>query len=141
MDRIERLFELYKQVLLAHIQTKTVEPLFHEKSEAFYELLFDVFHTISEKRQDNETDEPGDCDILIQETYDNIEEARKIVEEMVKENNSIGMDNLLRGLSDKLEFACGNARAFIEEEKEEEPKNESEPMDKPINKNRIPKPY
>lgn len=116
---MNRLFELYKQVLLAHIQTKTTCPLFHEKSADFYELLFDVFHEISEKRQDNEVDAPGNEEALIQSTYDAIEEAKSIVEGMVKEKNSVGMDNLLRGLVDKLEFACGNARGFIEEEKEE----------------------
>lgn len=105
-----RLFELFKIVLLAHIQTKTVCPLFHEKSQDFYELLFDCFHQISEKKQDIEEDKPGNEEELIQSTYDSIEEAKKIIEDMVKEDNTIGMDNLLRGLHDKLEFACGNAR-------------------------------
>lgn len=116
---MDRLFELYKRVLIAHILTKTNKPLFHEKSAEFYELLFEIFHSISEKRQDIMVDAPGECDVLVKETYDSLEEAKKIIEGMVGEKNSIGMDNLLRGLSDKLEFACGNARGFIEEENEE----------------------
>jgi len=116
---MDRLFQLYKTVLLAHIRTKTTDQLFHQKSEWFYELLFEVFHTISEKNQDIGVDKAGDCDILAQQAYDAIEEAKTIVESMVKDKNSVWMDNLLRWLADKLEFACGDARAFIEEEKED----------------------
>lgn len=116
---MEELFSLFKQVLIAHIETKTTCPTFHDKSQEFYELLFDVFHQISEKRQDTEEDMPQMEETLIQQTYDNIEKAKLIIEWMVKEKNSIWMDNLLRWLADKLEFACGNARAFINEENEE----------------------
>lgn len=135
---MDRLFQLYKTVLLAHIQTKTTESQFHEKSQEFYELLFEVFHLISEKRVDLELDEVKDCDILIQDTYNAIEEAKTIVYDMVKEDNSIGMDNLLRGLADKLEGACGNSRAFIKEEEEEYEPKEVKPMIKSI---RIPSKY
>ena len=116
---MDRLFQLYKIVLLAHIRSKTVDSVFHAKSEEFYELLFEVFHTISEKNQDMGVDPAGNEDLLIQQTYDAIEEAKTIVESMVKDKNSVGTDNLLRGFADKLEFACGNARAFIEDEKED----------------------
>ncbi len=116
---MEELFNLYKQVLLAHIQTKTTCPLFHEKSAAFYELLFEVFHTISEKRQDLGLDKAPDEYQLVKQTYDNIEKAKASLEAMVKEKNSVGMDNLLRGLVDKLESECGNAKALLAEEQEE----------------------
>ena len=116
---MEKLFNLYKQVLIAHIQTKTTDSLFHERSQDFYETLFEVFHAISEKRQDTEEDESGDCKTLTEQTYDNLEEAKSIVEDMVGDNNSIWMDNLLRGLVDKLEFQCWNARALLKEETEE----------------------
>ena len=55
---MDKLFDLFKRVLIAHIETKTTEPLFHEQSQDFYELLFDCFHLISEKRQDIEEDIP-----------------------------------------------------------------------------------
>jgi DNA-binding ferritin-like protein len=114
-----RLFDLFKVILLAHIQTKVTCTLFHEKSQDFYELLFDCFHQISEKKQDIEQDKPGNEEELVKATYSALEEAKSIIAKMVEEDNSIGMDNLLRGLHDKLEFACGNARGFIEEEKED----------------------
>jgi len=79
----ETLFQLYKQVLLAHIETKTTEPLFHEKSEEFYNLLFEAFHTISEKRQDLQLDTPQDCETNIQNTYNALEEAKGILTDMV----------------------------------------------------------
>ena len=122
---MEELFNLYKNVLLAHINTKTTEPFFHQKSEEMYDLMFKVFHLVSEKRQDNEIDSSGDCDEHIQTTYDSLNKAKDILEGMVKEKNSVGMDNLLRSLLDELETACGNARAFINEEKEEEGEGET----------------
>ena len=38
---------------------------------------------------------------------------------MVEENNSVGMDNLLRGLIDSLEGKIGDCKAFLEEEAED----------------------
>jgi hypothetical protein len=130
---MERLFQLYKQVLIAHIQTKTVEPLFHEKSQDFYELLFDVFHSVSEKKQDIELDQPADCETAVNTTYDALIETKGILKDMIRNNDSIGIDNLLRGLYDKLESACGTARGFVKEEQEETEvdttEEETEPVD------------
>ena len=117
-----KLFDLFKVVLLAHIETKVTKPLFHEKSQAFYELLFDCFHQISEKMQDTEENPPADCQTSIKSTYDSLEQAKLIIEDMIDDKPTIWMDNLLRWLCDKLEFACWNARAFIEEESEEKEK-------------------
>ncbi len=123
--RLDEVFSLYKTVLLAHIGTKTDEPLFHEKSADFYEVLFKVFHLVSEKRQDVKADEPYDCEEAVNDSVSALERALEIVEDMVSEKNTVGMDNLLRGLADELETHIGNARAFQEEEKEEyEPKKE-----------------
>lgn len=119
---MNELFNLYRAVLIAHIGTKTTYSQFHEKSEGWYELLFEVFHSIAEKRQDIEIDKPLDEEKIVQETYDNIEKAKKLVESMIKEKNSPGMDNLLRWLVDKLEWACGDSRSFIEEKDEYETK-------------------
>lgn len=116
---MSEIFALYKLVLLNHIRTKTTCPLFHEKSEDFYNLLFDVFHEIMEKRQDLWLDETADENTAYKSTYEAIEKVKTSLESMVKESNSVGMDNLLRGLIDKLEFACGTARGFIKEEEEE----------------------
>jgi DNA-binding ferritin-like protein len=120
MDNLARLTAIYLKVLQNHIATKTTYSQFHEKSESFYDTLFDVVHSIWEKRVDLWLDTTSDEETIVQETYGLIEEAKNIVYDMIKEKNSIWMDNLLRWLADKLEFDCGNARAFIEEETDEE---------------------
>lgn len=141
---MNELFSLFQKVLLAHIGTKTVYSTFHSKSQGWYELLFDIFHEISEKRQDLKIDPCMDDDVVIQETFDNLTKTRDILEAMVKEKNSVGMDNLLRSLLDRLEFAIGDASAFIEEEADEEEddtqwKSDAIPEMKPKNKPLIPK--
>lgn len=121
-----------------HLATKACYSQFHEKTESTYETLFDIIHSIGEKRVDLWLDTIDEEETIVQDTYDLVDEAKTILESMVKEKNSIGMDNLLRGLCDKVESECGNLRAFIEEEKdeyEEEKETETE------TKGAIPKKY
>jgi len=116
---MDKLFEAFKKVLEIHIKTKTYDSQFHEKTKEFYELLFDVFHQISEKEVD--ISEKSDVsDEVYNEVYDLIEDVKNMIEDKVAEKNSIWMDNLLRWFVDKLEFACWDARAFVREEMEEE---------------------
>lgn len=120
MDKkVSQLFDLFKVTFVSHIETKTICPTFHPKSAEFYEILFEIFHQVAEKRQDIGEDEPADEETAIQDTYDSLIEAKGILEAMVEENNSVGMDNLLRGLIDSLEGNIGDCKAFLEEEKEE----------------------
>lgn len=107
-----RLFDLYKAVLLAHIATKGTDSVFHAKSAEFYSVLFEAFHAIKEKEQDTEDDAPMDREEAAKIAYDSLEEAKGIIENMIEEKNTPGMDNLLRGLYDKLESSCGDARCF-----------------------------
>lgn len=120
MGDLNRVFELYKQILDAHIKTKTVCTTFHQKSEWFYDLAFEVFHSISEKMQDIQVEAPGDEEELKRRAYNNIEEIKNIVWAMIASKQSYWMDNLLRWLYDKLEFACWDARAFVKDDYEEE---------------------
>lgn len=129
---LDQVFALYKKALLAHIATKGTASQFHEKSAEFYEAIFDVFHAVSEKRQDLGLSEPMDCEEAGKEAYDALSETLSIVEDLIKEKNSVGMDNLLRGLADKLEGHIGDACAFLEEEAEEE--NEPEEVETPEEK-------
>ena len=141
MDNLARLTAIYLKVLQNHIATKATYSQFHEKSQEFYETLFDIIHSIWEKRVDIWLDTIDDEETIVQETYDLIEEAKGIIESMVKDKNSIWMDNLLRGLADKIEFDCGNARAFISEESDEEDaSNQDDKKDKTtMRKNLIPR--
>ena len=118
--RIDSIFTAYKTVLLAHIGTKTNEPFFHEKSAEFYDLLFKAFHTVSEKRQDTGADAPMECETAISDTVSALESALASIESMISEKNTVGTDNLLRGLADELESAIGSAKAFMEDEKYED---------------------
>jgi len=109
---MDRIFELYKQALEIHIQTKTTCSRFHEKSADFYELLFDCFHLISEKRQDLEIDDIMKEEEAWKKMYAILEETKIIIEKMIKEKNSVWMDNLLRWLADKLENEIWHSIAF-----------------------------
>lgn len=128
---MDKLLSLHNLLLKLHIKTKTVCSQFHEKSAAWYEFAFDVFHELSEKRQDLWLDAPAMEETAYQEYYDNLLLIRWILESMVKEKNSIGMDNLLRGKLDELEWHIGDAKAFLSEDKDEyEEKSEESPMEK-----------
>ena len=122
---LNQIFALYKRVLLAHIATKGTDSQFHEKSAEFYEAIFEVFHAVSEKRQDIGIDPPMDCEEAAKQAHDSLTETLSILERLIKQNNSVGMDNLLRGLADKLEGHVGDAKAFLEEEKEEGQESEN----------------
>ena len=119
-DNEATLLDAYIRLTLWHIRVKTVWSQIHEKSEEWYDFAFDVFHSILEKKQDLGLDDPADEDTIANDLYSNIETIVSTLEKMVKEKNSVGMDNLLRGLADKAEFHCGNARCFVNEESEEE---------------------
>ena len=134
IQTMNRKLQIYIELLLLHIWTKTICPLFHEKSQDWYELGFDIIHEILEKNQDLEIDEVAE-EWYEQKAYDLLEEYKTILEEEIDSNDAIGKDNLLRWLYDKVDFACGNARWFIKEEQEEDyEETDEEIKDNPLNK-------
>lgn len=125
------LFSAFKNLLDIHIAVKTTYPLLHEHTEKAYEFAFDCFHQISEKRQDIQLDKSMDDEEAVKQAYKDMEDLKQALYDMVKEKNSVGMDNLLRGLADKAESICGDLRGFVEQEKDEyEPKKTVLPMKK-----------
>ena len=130
---MEELFNIYKQMLLIHIGTKTNDLLFHQASEKFYETLFDIFHQTSEKRQDTEEDDPTNCEDARASAYNLLDKAKTIVESLIKSKTTVGMDNLLRGFIDKLEFDIGTARGltmqYIDEQKKDQEAESTEKTD------------
>ena len=112
----------HNELLNLHVWTKTVDPVFHEKSAAWYELAFDLAHEIAEKMQDLGLDNPIDCDVASKRAMELLLSMQTKVEKMIAAKQAYGMDNLLRGFADKLDFAIGNAKAFIHEEDEEDMK-------------------
>lgn len=119
MDKLLKLLLTHNDLLKLHIRTKTVCSQFHEKSAAWYEFAFDAFHKLAEKRQDLGIDAPADEDSSYQSYYDYLLILKSVLNDMVKEKNSTGLDNLLRGLIDELEWHIGDAKAFLNEEKDE----------------------
>lgn len=115
---MNRIFQIYKRLLEIHIGTKCSPEwtVFHEKTADAYEMLFDVFHTISEMRQDTEEDIPLLVEEVAIESYELVEEAQKLIESMIKNNKNIWTDNLLRWHAEKLNWLCGNLRWFINQE-------------------------
>jgi len=129
---MEKLFSIYKRMLELNIWTKTTDLLFNKASMWFYELLFTVFKQISEKRQDNEIDATITSKMAWIEANSLLKDAKEELEKMIKEDNSLGMDNLLGHLLDKLEVAYGSSKCFIQEEeiKEKEEEKEEEKQQK-----------
>jgi regulator of replication initiation timing len=131
MNAYAKIFPIFESLLISHIATKTSYSQFHEKSAEFYELAFDCFHLIGEKMQDLGLKDALDDEDAVNQSYKDLMDLKDALNEMVKEKNSVWMDNLLRGLVDRAESACGNARAFIEEESDEYEK-------KPVRKSILP---
>lgn len=124
------LFNLYRRSVEAHIRSKTECYPFHKFSEQAYLTLFEVAHKIGERSEDIcEPINGMDDDAYKMDLYNAIEEAKNKLELYASMNNSVGTDNLLRGLIDDLEDLCGSARAFIKEEEEE---TEEEEMEEPF---------
>lgn len=109
---MDKLSELYDEMLNLHIGTKTNDTVFHAASAAFYETLFDALHDSKEAMQDSKQAKPVDAKMARKRAYEILEEAKLIVEGMVNSNKDMAADNVLRGLVDKLWFSCGNARAL-----------------------------
>jgi hypothetical protein len=106
------------QVLDAHIRTKGLDFDFHTFTNAYKDLL-DIAHDIGEKSEDagKPINSENDCEIIEMETYDAIETLKEEVERAIKVGKlSVGEDNTLRGIADKLENICGSARAFIQKD-------------------------
>lgn len=111
-NKSKEIFALYEEMFHLHVGTKTNDTVFHKASEAFYETLFDVAHQTDESMQDSKQASPIDPVMARKRAYEIIEEAKSIVEGMVNSNKDMAVDNVLRGLVDKLGFDCGNARAL-----------------------------
>ena len=114
MDKLARVFAIYKRFLEIHILTKTTDKnWFHHDTEDAYENAFDVFHKVKELRQDLEMDTPDLVTEVATEAYDLQEELETIVRDMVKENKDIAMDELLRWLALSSAGICGSLRKHI----------------------------
>lgn len=114
--------ELYKKALKAylemleiHIDTKTTDVVFHEKTGDFYEKLFSVAHQLWERYVDLD----GSL------RNDSLDDKKKRVQEIISElrveienyqaNNELSLwtDDLLWWLADELEDIEGTSKGFL----------------------------
>lgn len=110
----EEIFSLYEKLLNLHIWTKTSDTVFHKCSAEFYEWAFDVFHNIMEAMQDSGIAEPVVGMQARKESYDILMKLKWILEESINGNNDIAIDNILRGLYEKIGFQCGTAKSMLD---------------------------
>lgn len=114
--------DAYTQVFKIHLSNKGKDPTHHQFTADAYDQLFEVMHLIGEKLAD--TGEP----ILTQtneefrkEAYDVIEGLKKEIDNYIgNDKPTIGADNMLRGIIDKMEGLCNVSNSYIVECEEDE---------------------
>jgi len=107
----------YTSVFKIHVSNKDQDPTHHEFTGKIYEDLFEIVHTIGEKLTDTNRPilEESNKDFR-KEVFDSIKWLKCTVDLLIKKDHeTIWTDNALRGISDKLEFMLGNAKAYIRE--------------------------
>ena len=115
-----RLLKIYIRMLVIHIQSLCTWTQYHKDTERAYETLFDTAHPILEMLQALWQEPTTDCEDSWQEAYDLIEEAKGIVEELVRWNKDLGYDNLLRGKLEDLNMLCGTFQQYTFKQEDEE---------------------
>lgn len=111
----QKALESYLEMLEIHIDTKTTDIVFHEKTWDFYEKLFNVAHQIWERYVDLDWNLRNDS----------LEEKKKRVNEIISNlkkeienyqaNNDLTLwtDDLLGWLADELEDIEGTSKWFL----------------------------
>lgn len=111
----QKALKAYLEMLEIHIDTKTTDLLFHEKTWDFYEKLFDVAHQIWERYVDLDWNLRNDS----------LEEKKKRANEIIsnlkkeievyqaKNDLTLWTDDLLWGLADELEDIEWTSKAFL----------------------------
>jgi hypothetical protein len=110
---IEKIFNIFKELFVLHVLTKTTDTVFHEiVSKKNYEKAFEIVHSIYEARQNIGLDSSIDCEEAGERSYNCIVELKSIIEEMVKSNKDIGLDNMLRSAAEQVNDLVGNNSAY-----------------------------
>lgn len=106
--------KINKRLTDIHILTKTTDKnWFHKDTESAYEFAFETYHDIKEMLQNIEAEPPEKVINVADEAYMLLEELQDTINEMVKENKNIALDNLLRGLSEKWAWICWDLRKHL----------------------------
>jgi len=109
-----KVIKAYIEMLSIHIDTKTSDSEFHNKTEEFYKDLFEIAHKIWEKYidlwwnlSDLSLDKKTQANIIIKNLREKIENY--------KDNNKISFwtEDLLWSITNNLEDIEGSSRAFL----------------------------
>lgn len=111
----QKALKAYLEMLEIHIDTKTTDIVFHEKTQDFYEKLFDVAHSIWERFVDL------DGNLRDDSLEDKKKRANEIISNLQKEiesyhkNNEMTLwtEDLLGWLADELEDIKGTSKSFL----------------------------
>ena len=114
-DLHQKALQAYLEMLQIHINTKTSDLVFHEKTADFYEKLFEIAHQIGERYVDLDGQLRDDSlESQKQRAHDIIKSLKTDIENYVENNSlTLGTDDLLWGLADELEDLQGTSKAFI----------------------------
>lgn len=106
----------YIEMLELHLDCKTTDKNLHERTQDFYELLFEISHSVWERFVDLDgelRDDHSNCESQKQDALRILVQFKESLDTLIKSNSlSIWADNLLRWFSDKLDFQIGNAKAL-----------------------------
>ena len=111
----EKAIKAYIDMLTIHIDTKTTDQTFHEKTEEFYETLFEVAHAIWEKYVDlGWSLEQTSLDDKKKQANKIITNLRKEIENY-KNNNEVSLwtEDLLWSLANSLESNEWTSVSFL----------------------------
>lgn len=111
----QKALESYIEMLEIHIDTKTSDLLFHEKTWEFYEKLFEISHKIWERyvdldgslRNDSLTEKKKRVNEIISNLKKEIESFQ------LKNDLSLWTDDLLWWIADDLEDIEWTSKAFL----------------------------
>lgn len=114
-DLHKKALAAYLEMLEIHIDTKTTDLVFHEKTADFYEQLFEIAHKIGERHVDL------DGTLRTDSLVDKKKRANEIISNLKKEIElyessnelTLGTEDLLGGLADELEDLEGTSKAFL----------------------------
>jgi len=114
-DLHKKALAAYLEMLEIHVDTKTTDLVFHEKTRDFYEILFDVAHKIGERYVDLDwslrTDSLADKKKRVNEIISNLRKDIEMYQE--ESNSSLWTDDLLGWLADDLEDIEWTSKAFL----------------------------
>lgn len=111
----KKALEAYVEMLTIHIDTKISDYDFHKETEEFYNVLFEAAHLIGEKHVDL-GGSLGDDTLKEkkQKAHDIIAALREAIQkENEKKDTTLGTQDLLGSLANKLENIEGTSKSFL----------------------------